>query len=62
MVFYGLTDLTLTTYAVTEWFNTREEALATIRRVLEDEPGWVDQLGVPRVDFGSGASELETLG
>ena len=57
-MFYGLTDLTLTTYAVTEWFNTREEALATIRRVLEDEPGWVDQLGVLRVDFGGGESEV----
>ena len=61
MVFYGLTDLTLATYAITEWFNTREEALATIERVLEDEPDWVNELGVLRVDFGRGDSELETL-
>ena len=34
------------TGCVVEWFQTRDEALATIERVLEDEPGSVDQLGV----------------
>ncbi len=49
MIFYGLA--TWEGQSVEEFFLTREEADECLRRVLVDEPGWVETVGLVRLDF-----------
>ena len=49
MVFYGLHALD--TEEVVDWFLTEQKAEAALRDVLRDEPGWVGEVEVVRVDF-----------
>ena len=51
MVFYGL-HLLLCGEA-TDWFMTREQAETGLAEVLADEPAWIDQIEVVRVEFGT---------
>jgi hypothetical protein len=54
MIFWGLADHRVE--EVIDFYATRGEAEETLRRVLEDEPGWVGMLEVVEVELGS-ASE-----
>jgi hypothetical protein len=47
VVFYGL--VTWQTQSVVDFYLTREEAEATLRDVLHDEPGWDDTVGLVRL-------------
>jgi hypothetical protein len=47
--------------SVEEFFLTREEAEDCLRRVLEDEPGWTDVVGIVRLDFSSEEPGVEVL-
>ncbi len=51
MRFYGLADLSV--QEVIEFYGSREEAEASLREVLVDEPEWVSILKIVAVDFAS---------
>jgi hypothetical protein len=46
---------------VEEFFLTREEAEDCLRRVLEDEPDWIDVVGLVRLDFCREEPGVEVL-
>jgi hypothetical protein len=54
MIFWGLADHRVE--EVIDFYATREQAEETLKRVLEDEPGWAGMLEVVAVELGS-ASE-----
>jgi hypothetical protein len=59
MVFYGLA--TWQCQSVEEFFLTREEAEACLRRVLRDEPSWAGAVGLVRLDFSVSQPLIEVL-
>jgi hypothetical protein len=59
VIFYGLADRQC--QGVEEFFLTRADAEECLRRVLGDEPDWIDVVGLVRLDFSGEEPEVEVL-
>ena len=57
MIFYGLADLYVR--EIIEFYESLEEAEATLAEVLEDEPDFEPILCLARVDFGGSEPTVE---
>lgn len=60
MIFYGLACWDCC-QSVESFFLTREEADHCLRRVLEDEPDWMETIGLVRLDFSGPEPVVEGL-
>jgi hypothetical protein len=54
MQLYGIASRT--SGDVDGWHSFREEAEATLAQVLEDEPGWADDLYIAEIEVESSAN------
>jgi hypothetical protein len=59
VVFYGL--VTREVQSVVDFYLTREEAEATLRDVLADEPDWQETVGLVRLDFSCAEPLIKRL-
>ena len=59
VIFYGLACWDC--QSVEDFFLTREGAGDCLRRVLEDEPDWMDTIGLVRLDFSGPEPVVEEL-